>query len=188
MLDCWFCVFFGVACTDVCTVCDHVVAEHYHSFRIIRTPLEESSESNNNSAAAASSSSSSSVAAAPAASSSGGVAVSVRVTHDYLMECVLCGKGCDEQLLHGHAPSAASESTSSADGTCSSSSSSSSSAPAYPAAAALPSFSLSSIQLNDMLRGSCQPGSSPLPPHLASAAATAAATAAESKDADEWAE
>lgn len=65
--------------------------------------------------------------------------VPVRVTHDFLMECVLCGKGTDEQHVHTTGENgSASEAVATRP------------AVTHAAAAApapLPSFSLSSIQL-----------------------------------------
>lgn len=128
-------------------MCSHVVAEHYHSFRIVRTVVDADEAVADASAAAAED-----AAAIPPA---------VRVTHDYLMECVLCGKGCHEQRIDHGASADAGAAASSVTGPT----------------AALPSFSLSTIQINEIVRGSCPPGSSMPAP-----------AAAESKEEDEWAE
>lgn len=165
-------------CSDTCSSCSHVIAEHYHSFRIVRASLEEDECSITVAAAApaAASSSSSSLSLQDEAAAPAPVAAAVRVTHDYLMECVLCGKGTDEQRFDaGGAPVAAKEVGAS-----------SSSSAAAPAAGAAPSFSLSSIQLNAMIRGSCAPGSSPMPAGAAAEAASAASAQATVVD-DEWA-
>lgn len=70
--------------SDACSVCDHVIAEHYYSFRVCKSPAVADVDTD---AGAASSSSVGGSSSAP-----------LKVTHDYLMECVLCGKGTDEQI------------------------------------------------------------------------------------------
>jgi hypothetical protein len=65
------------------------------------------------------------------------VVMSTVVTHDYLMECVLCGKGADEQVHHSNDRPAESAASSSSSGV-----GSSSTAPAPVA-----SISLGAIQL-----------------------------------------
>ena len=67
------------------------------------------------------------------------------VTHDYLMECVLCGKGTDEQVHH----SGGSSSTAAA--------SSSDAAAAAAPSPQPPSFSLGAIQLNAQVAAPTKP-------------------------------
>jgi len=143
-----------------CSVCAHVIAEHYHSFRVIRTPVSGSD------AAAVGSSEAAAAASSPAASAEA-AAAAVRVTHDYLMECVLCGKGADEQVVQS--------------GLSDSASAPGASAGANAAVAAPLPVALSSIQINAMLAGSRAPGQ-------ALAAPSAASEAAAAKEAEEWAE
>lgn len=81
-----------LALSDSCSVCDHVIAEHYYSFRVTKKEVEL--------AVQVDPSSSSSAPASGDASAAGQSAMVV--THDYLMECVLCGKGADEQVHHHH--------------------------------------------------------------------------------------
>jgi hypothetical protein len=78
-------------------VCAHVVAEHFYSFRVTRK--EEDMEAEDTAASAPLAASGLVESAACVA---GAPAVHAVVTHDYLMECVLCGKGADEQV---HYPS-----------------------------------------------------------------------------------
>jgi hypothetical protein len=159
-------VCFLLDLSDVCSVCSHVIAEHYHSFRIVRTPVEaEGADADVPSSPAAASASAAASADAVASPSS-----SMRVTHEYLMQCTLCGKGADEQLLNpsGHKSSVPLPASASAS--------------AAAASASLPSFSLSSVQLHSLLIDSRPPGQAlPTPAGEASAAAA-------SKETDEWAE
>jgi hypothetical protein len=88
------------------------------------------------------------------------------------MECVLCGKGADEQLVQSGLPDAGPVMGSAADA-----------AAAAAAVASMPAFSLSSIQLNAMLTSSRAPGQAlPVP------AGGVADPVAANKEADEWAE
>ena len=73
---------FAFFVLDSCSVCSHVIADHYYSFRMTKTVngVDASDESK---------------ADELPSDSTGDV---TKVTHDYYMECVLCGKGTDEQV------------------------------------------------------------------------------------------